>query len=409
MHARSTERSGGTALLLTALLLVAANLRLGVTSASSLLAALTASGALTPVSAIIVPALPTAVFAIAGFGTARLSARLGVERTILVGMAALTTGLAIRAVPEPWVVVLGTVIATGGLAIVNILLPAAVRAHFGTRIGPVTTAYTTLMSLGSAAAAATAVPLASAIGSPSLGLAAWALPALLGLTVWAVVAPRAERPVAPVAPGERDPAGAGAGAGTGFGRGRRAPLPAGTGLLAAYFSLQALLSYVVMGWLPSIAHDAGIPPERSGLLLGIAMAVGVPATVVVVSLARSARRMRIGFVLVAAAGAAALTGLLLAPAALPEIWAALLGFGMCAFPLVLALIAGFGESAAETARVSSAVQSVGYSIATLGPLGAGAVHQLTGSWSMVLVVLACCTVLQCGIGLSLTRVVSRRG
>lgn len=407
MHARLTERRGGTALLLTALLLVAANLRLGVTSASSLLAALTASGALTPVSAIIVPALPTAVFAIAGFGTARLSARLGVERTILVGMAALTTGLAIRAVPEPWVVVLGTVIATGGLAIVNILLPAAVRAHFGTRIGPVTTAYTTLMSLGSAAAAATAVPLASAIGSPSLGLAAWALPALLGLTVWAVVAPRAERPVAPVAPGEQGAAVAVAGAG--FGRGRRAPLPAGTGLLAAYFSLQALLSYVVMGWLPSIAHDAGIPPERSGLLLGIAMAVGVPATVVVVSLARSARRMRIGFVLVGAAGVAALTGLLLAPAALPEIWAALLGFGMCAFSLVLALIAGFGESAAETARVSSVVQSVGYSIATLGPLGAGAVHQLTGSWSMVLVALACCTVLQGGIGLALTRVVARRG
>ena len=405
MHARLTERSGGTALLLTALLLVAANLRLGVTSASSLLAALTASGALTPVSAIIVPTLPTAVFAIAGFGTARLSARFGVERTILVGMAALTTGLAIRAVPEPWVVVLGTVIATGGLAIVNILLPAAVRAHFGTRIGPVTTAYTTLMSLGSAAAAATAVPIASALGSSSLGLAAWALPALIALAVWAVVAPRAERPVAPLAPGEQGAAVAGAG----FGRGRRAPLPAGTGLLAAYFSLQALLSYVVMGWLPSIAHDAGIPPERSGLLLGIAMAVGVPATVVVVSLARGARRMRIGFVLVAAAGAAALTGLLLAPAALPEIWAALLGFGMCAFPLVLALIAGFGESAAETARVSSVVQSVGYSIATLGPLGAGAVHQLTGSWSMVLVALACCTVLQGGIGLALTRAVSRRG
>lgn len=399
MRSSESPASGRPVMLLVALLLVAVNLRLGVTSASALLTALTASGALTPVAAIIVPSLPTAVFAIAGFGTARLSARLGVERTLLAGLVALVIGLAIRGIPDPAVVVAGTVIATGGLAIVNILLPAVVRVHFGTRIGPVTTAYSTLMSLGSAAAAATAVPIATALGSPSLGLAAWALPALIGLIAWLLAMPRPRDLPGPPAPAAAGGAEAG---------GRRIPLPAGTLLLAAYFSLQALLSYVVMGWLPSIAQDAGIPAERSGLLLGIAMAVGVPATVVVVSLAGSPRRMRVGFVLVAASSVGALAGLLFAPAAAPEVWAALIGLGMCAFPLVLALIAGFGDGPEETARVSSVVQSAGYSIATLGPLGAGALHQSTGTWSIVLIALGCCAVLQGALGLALTRVVARR-
>lgn len=399
MRSSEARSTGRPVMLLVALLLVAVNLRLGVTSASALLTALTASGALTPVAAIIVPSLPTAVFAVAGFGTARLSARLGVERTVLAGLVALTAGLAIRGIPEPAVVVAGTVIATGGLAIVNILIPAVVRARFGARIGPVTTAYSTVMSLGSAAAAATAVPIATALGSPSLGLAAWALPALIGLIAWSLAMPSPRDRFGPPAPAATE--------GTAV-DGRRTPLPAGTLLLAAYFSLQALLSYVVMGWLPSIAQDAGIPAGRSGLLLGIAMAVGVPATAVVVALARSPRRMRIGFVLVAASSLGALSGLLLAPAAAPEAWAALIGIGMCAFPLVLALIAGFGDSAAETARVSSIVQSAGYSIATLGPLGTGALHQSTGTWSVVLIALGCCAALQGALGLALTRVVARR-
>ncbi|WP_125098972.1 MFS transporter [Leucobacter chromiireducens] len=394
--------------ILVALLLVALNLRLGVTSASALLTALTESGALTPASAVLVPAIPTAVFALAGLGTARLAARLGAERMVLFGMIGLTAGLAVRAIPQPWVVILGTVVATGGLAVVNILLPAVVRAHFGQRIGPVTTAYSTVMSLGAATAAAVAVPLATAVGSPTVGLALWAAPALLATLVWAMVMPRGplqevpaslpqareslqQAPQSPQAPRVRT------------------PLPAGTGLLAAYFALQALLSYVAMGWLPSIAIDAGISAPRAGMLLGITMAVGVPATVIVVPLARSIRGMRVGFVLVALASVVALTGLLFAPAALPELWAALVGVGMCAFPLVLALIAGFGANAGESARVSGVVQSLGYSLATLGPLGAGALRQLTGGWDGVLGALVVAVIAQGAIGILLTRVIKRRG
>lgn len=386
------------AFVLVALVLVALNLRIAVTTAAALLVPLTDAGALSPAAAVIVPSIPTAIFAIAGMVTPRLASRLGIERTIRWGMLTLTAGLALRVIADPVAIVAGTVIATGGLAVVNILLPAVVRSRFPGRIGPVTTTYSMAMSLGSAAGAAVAVPVADWLGSPTLGLAAWAVPAAIGLLAWTLVTPiKAQTHEAP----GNDPEPALAAAAS------KPALPAGTGLLAAYFALQSLVSYIVMGYVPAIAIDAGIPASRAGVLLGIAMAVGIPGTFIVVSFVRSAAWLRFGFMLVAAASASGMLGLLFAPALAPELWAALLGLGMCVFPLVLALIAGMGANSRETSRVSGLAQSLGYTVATLGPLGAGALRQVSGSWTAVLIGVTALIALQCLVGLLLTQVLAR--
>ena len=389
---------------LVAIVLVALNLRIAVTTGAALLVPLQDVGALTPAAAVLVPSIPTAIFAVAGILTPRLAAHLGIERTIRWGMLTLTVGLILRAIHDPIVIVAGTIIATGGLAVVNILLPAVVRARFSSQIGPVTTTYSMAMSLGSAAGAAVAVPVADWLGSPTLGLAAWALPAAIGLVAWMFVTPA--RAVADQA-SDPDHAPSEAAAKNAREPGTKPALPAGTWLLAAYFALQSLVSYIVMGYVPAIAIDAGIPASRAGVLLGITMAVGIPGTFVVVSFVRSAAWLRFGFVLVAAASGGGILGLLWAPAAAPEVWAALLGLGMCVFPLVLALIAGMGANARETSRVSGLAQSLGYTVATLGPLGAGALRQVSGSWTAVLIGVTALIALQCLVGLLLTQVLAR--
>ena len=383
----TTRSRPSFALVLTALLLLAVNLRLAVTSASALLTLLVGDGALTPLTAMLVPALPTAMFALAGLFTPWLAARIGAGTAVSWGVSALAAGMLLRIVPSPLAVVAGTVIATAGLAVVNILLPALVRATAGARVGAVTTAYTTIMSLGAATAAAAAVPVAHALGSASLGLGAWALPALLAVVVWTVVSRRAGVDAAIPAPPKAE----------------RGPLPAGTWALTAFFALQALSSYVIMGWLPTIAIDAGIAETRAGVLLGLAMALGIPATVVIVALARTAARLRVGVLIVGLASAAGMIGLWIAPAAAPELWAVLLGIGMCAFPLVFALIARIGDGPSDSARVSAVAQGVGYAVATVGPLGAGAWHGAGGSWSFVLALLLVGAIAQCVIGLVLAR------
>lgn len=378
--------------MLTALLLLAVNLRLAVTTASVLLPLLIDQGALSAQAAILVPALPTAMFAVGGVLTPWLSRRIGAVAAVTWAMAAVSIGMLVRFVPHSVAVVGGTALATAGIAVVNVLLPALVRASSGTRMRAVTTAYTTVLSGAAAIGAAAAVPVAHAFGSASLGLGSWALFAVLALVVW-LVAARGAGVDAALAPSASE---------------GRVPLPQGTWPLTGFFALQALLAFVIMGWLPTIAVESGISPARAGVLLGIVIMVSIPAGIGAVSIAHTLRGVRIGVVVVSLGTALGVLGLWLAPAAAPELWAVLMGIGMAAFPLTLALIARAGSGAAEATRVSGVAQGLGYALSTVGPLGAGAWYSSGGAWGPVLVGMAIGATVQGVIGLVLASPRERR-
>lgn len=81
-------------------------------------------------------------------------------------------------------------------------------------------------------------------------------------------------------------------------------------------------------------------------------------------------------------------GLLVAPVSGAWVSAAVLGVAQGgSLGLALAFIVLRTDSAAGAAQLGGMSQAVGYLIAALGPVGGGALHQLTGSWTAVLVVL----------------------
>ncbi|MBB4891982.1 CP family cyanate transporter-like MFS transporter [Streptomyces olivoverticillatus] len=371
-----------------AVVLVAFNLRLGISSAAALLDALRTGLGFGDGVAALLPTLPALCFAAAGAGTGALARRLGAERTVLLAVAALAAGLGIRAVPAIWALLAGTVLGMSGLALCNVLLPTLVRAHFPGRIALVTGAYTTALSLGAAFASAAAVPVAGALGSPSLGLAVWALPAAVAAVVWASVRP--PRPPAVVGPACTLSPWAMA----------RTRLGA---LVTAYFGLQALNAYAVTGWLPSLLSGQGMSEGAAGGVLAVAQAVGVPVSYAVLAAARDPRRLRATFAAVSLAMLAGFGGLLVAPVALPLVWAVLVGAGLCSFPLVLTVIAGSGGSAAETTALSTLSQSAGYLLAALGPLAVGLLHGATGGWGAPMAVLVGTAAAQLAVGMALTR------
>ncbi|WP_399087330.1 MFS transporter [Streptomyces sp. BBFR2] len=426
--APSAARSRAGLLTAAGIVLIAVNLRPAVATAAALLERLRAELGFGPLVASLVPALPTLCFAAVGATGAALARRAGTERAVLLALAALVAGLAVRAVPSTGALLAGTVLSAAGLALCNVLLPALVKAHFPGRVALLTGVYTTVMALGSALAAAVAVPVADLAGGPSPGLAVWALPALLALAVWAL-APgsvragpeqerQRERRRGGTGPGPRDGAGepgpqdgaAGPAAERGAGPApERAAVSAWAvgrtrfGLLVtAFFALQSLASYAVIGWLPTVLTDHGVPADRAGSLLGTALLVGVPAAFVLLPLTRSPARLRLAFCLVGAALTAGYLGLLYAPSAAAPLWAVLTGLGLCAFPLVLALIGTSGRSARETAALSSFAQSTGYLLASAGPFGVGLLRSATGGWSAPLTLLLTLGVLQLLVGLALT-------
>jgi MFS transporter, CP family, cyanate transporter len=372
-------------------ILIAFNLRLGISSAAALLDTLRDSMGFGSVTASLLPTLPTLCFAGAGLTAAPLSRRLGTERAVWVALVALGLGLGVRVVPETWALLSGTVLGMSGLAVGNVLLPALLRTHFPARVSVMTSVYTTVMALGATLAAAVAVPLADGLGSPSVGLAVWALPAVAALLVWSLVrAPRALGSAgAPVEPSAY--VSPWAMARTRLGR-----------LVTAYFALQALNCYALIGWLPTLLSDEGMSDGGAGAMLAITQGAGIPATFALLWFVRSTGRLRPAFVGVSVSMVIGFTGLLVAPVAVPVLWTAAVGLGLCSFPLVLSVIGSSGTSPAETTALSTLAQSLGYAVAATGPFALGILHGATEGWAVPMGALVVTAVAQLVVGLALS-------
>jgi CP family cyanate transporter-like MFS transporter len=99
-------------------------------------------------------------------------------------------------------------------------------------------------------------------------------------------------------------------------------------------------------------------------------------------------RQRALAVTMAALNAAGIVVLLVSPVSGAWGAAAVLGFAQGgSFGLGLAFIVLRTRSAAAAAQLGGMSQAIGYLIAAVGPVGGGALHQLTGGWTAVLVVL----------------------
>lgn len=358
-----------------ALVLIGLNLRAGITGASALLHDLQSVLGYGALVAAIIPSIPTLCFALAGAATSWLTGRLGVEKAILVALAMLAGGLLLRGIPATGMLVAGSVLGMSGLAVCNVAMPSFIREHFAHRTSLMTAVYTVTMTTGATVTAVAVVPLAQALGSPSAAVGAIGITAVAALLGFLPVALHAHR---------HSPRAAGA---------RISPWPllrTRKGLLlTAIFTLQALLAYALLSWFPYMLTTMGLSAADSGLMFGLMQLVSVPAGMVLIAIGSRPRMLRPAFYLVSITMVAGLVSLLVLPVGLAAVPAALLGFGLGIFPLVMVMISRSGVSTAETTALSTLAQSTGYLLATAGPFGMGLLHSATGGWTLpVLLLLA---------------------
>ena len=171
-----------------------------------------------------------------------------------------------------------------------------------------------------------------------------------------------------------------------------------------FFAIQSASFYATLAWLPSIYKSHGASDSKAGLLLSLSILVGVIAAPTVPAIAVRMREQRSLVVVFAVLTAVAWVGILVAPMSAPYLWSVLLGIGENAtFPLALTLIVLRGGSVASTAALSTLVQTVGYLLAAVAPLGIGAIHDLSGSWTLPLLVLIALNLPQAIVGLAAAR------
>lgn len=380
-----------------ALVLTAANLRPAVTSLGAILPEVRAGTGTSAAVAGILTSLPPVCFGIAALLGARLGRRFGTAPTLLVAMLVTATTLGLRATSGSGAAIVAwSVGALLAMGLGNALLPVVVKRWFPGRVGDATGWYAVALAAGTAAAAGFTVPVADAAGSWRVGLAVWAVPALLAALPWWWLR---DRRGVPDVGDDGDDGGAVIAPVYDHAVGKQVRRQGRSWALAGYFGTQSLAAYVVMGWLPSIYRDAGVSPTTAGSLLAVLMLVGAPVSLLVPTLAGRRADQRPLVLFLGAAAATGFTGLIVAPTALPWVWAVLIGIGMGAFPLALTLIGLRATTPDGTAALSSLGQGVGYLIAASGPVLIGVLHDATGSWTPPLLVVLALLVPQMACGL----------
>lgn len=160
--------------------------------------------------------------------------------------------------------------------------------------------------------------------------------------------------------------------------------------IALGMGLQTFVFYGLGTWSPTILTDNGMSESAAGVMWSICQLGAIPASFIAPFPFARGLNQRALVTVITAMFTTSISGMLIAPATLPWLWMLLLGMsGSSSFAAVLIFIVQRSPDAAHAAALSGMSQAVGYSIAATSPFLFGALHDLTGGWTVpVLMVLA---------------------
>ncbi|WP_375407671.1 MFS transporter, partial [uncultured Methylobacterium sp.] len=352
------------------MMLVAFNMRPALTTVGPLLTGIMAQTGLSAAGAAVLTTLPVLCLGLSCALGPLVIRRLGPDRGVLVAILVVALGSGLRGLgglagtgvlPALF---LGACLAAAGIGLSGVLLPGLVKRDFPARVGLMMGLYTMVLCLGAATGAGISVPLAQILGGGwPLALTIWILPALIAMLAWAPLALR----------------------GAGLGRSAFGDRALWRDRLAwqvtGFMGLQSALAYIVFGWLPALLQDRGLSAVESGFIASIMSLGQAPSALFVPALAsrfRDQRAFVVGLILLCAA---AFTAMSLGPSALIPGLAIVLGVGLGGvFGLGLTIIVLRARDAQSAAGLSIMSQGVGYTFASLGPLGFGLAHDVSGGW-----------------------------
>ncbi|HEU4567028.1 MAG TPA: MFS transporter [Marmoricola sp.] len=381
------QRSRAARLLVVlGIVVLAFNLRPAAVSVGPVLGEIRDGLGMSPTVAGVLTTLPVLAFAGIGALAPALARALGAHRVTLLALLSVVVGLALRPWTHLiWLFLLLSLLALAGMATANVLLPSLVKLHFPDRVGRMTAIYTTGLAVGLTASSMLTVPISHQFGGPG----GWRF----GLVVWAGTAAIAALPWLGLLRHDRTP--------------EEAPHRWGLAevgrtrlgwAMAVFFGLQSLQAYSIFGWFAQIYRDAGFSASTAGVLLGVITGASIPLSLVVPTLTGRVRDPRGLLLALMACYPVGYLGLMLAPVGGAWLWAVVVGVGTCTFPFVLTLIGLRARTSAGTAALSGFTQSVGYLLASVGPVGVGWLHGLTGGWTVPLAVLLALCVPQVAVG-----------
>ncbi|WP_112194035.1 cyanate transporter [Pseudomonas sp. LG1E9] len=362
--------------LMISVVLVALNLRPSMAAVGPLLSSIRGDVPLSFSSAALLTMLPVMAMGLAMFLGMGLAKRFGEHRSIVLSLLVIGVATLSRLFLDSALELIVSAIAAGvGIAMIQALMPALIKSRFSDNVSLFMGLYVTAIMGGAALAASFSPFVQMRTGSWRIGLAIWAVLALLALMFW--LAQRSTMPPLPQA---------GSGPQASFFGNRRA------WLLAIFFGLGTASYTCVLAWLAPYYVEQGWSEQNAGLLLGFLTAMEVVSGLITPAIANRRRDKRGVVAVLLVLIVIGFCGLILSPQALSLLWPCLLGLGIGGlFPMSLILSLDHLDNPRRAGGLTAFVQGIGYLIAGLSPLIAGMIRDQLGSfewawWSLTAVV-----------------------
>jgi CP family cyanate transporter-like MFS transporter len=389
--------------IVAAIALVALSLRGPIVAPAPIIRLIQSDTGLSATVAGLLTSLPVLLFGLGAPLAERIIRRAGAETSVVICLAGVLLGTAIRSAGGTGLLMAGTLVIGAAVAIGNVVIPVVIRRDVPpAKVAAVTGGYAAALNIGSMLTSLGTAPLADAVGW-RWALVIWGVLTLAGLGFWFAagrhstprsLAPSGAGPASEVGPASE------AGPASGVAEAQARPRLGALGwLLLIAFSGQAMAYYTVTAWLPTLLGDErGLSGNSAGSIASLFQIAAVVGAI----WASWASRRTAGWVNIAVIGTLWLIlplGLLAAPGWYP-VWAIVGGIAQGGgFTAIFTIIAHSSRSHVEVTTMSARVQTGGYLAAAAGPPLAGALHSATGSWTppMLLVLAATLAFLTMGL------------
>lgn len=330
--------------------------------------------------------LPLIAFSVCSPFIPRISERIGIGRTMLIGLIFIVGGGIIRSYTGTAGLLLGTALIGVGISAANVLIPSIVKLNYPERIGIITGIYITAISIFASIGAGASYPLASSGLGWKTASAVWVGIAFLAIFAW-----YPQRNLGSNSTAGEQQKGSVPGVQEQARKSRekrkniwKSPL---AWYLTVFMGFQSLNYYSLTAWIPSILQGSGMTPEMAGYMAFWYQLIGMPFSFLTPILASRVKNQRI---IVAGSCLGYLLGLsmLLIFHSSTAVVVALLFLangGTASFGWSMAMISLKAKDAEEAVKLSGMSQAVGYLLAAIGPTLCGAIYDSTKSWLPVMI------------------------
>ena len=326
----------------------------------------------------LITTIPLIAFAIFSPFVAKISNKIGLEKTLYLAAIVTSIGLLLRFYINTSVFFVTTFIIGVGITVGNVLLPGLTKKYFPENLGVMTGFYAVVMNVSASVAAGISYPiLSSNVGGEkfSTGLAVniWLIVSILNIVIYAIITKNSKSERI-----EDKKSG---------GKGYLRSLKMWSVMLS--MGLQSALFYCSVSWFAEIMISKGFTPSEAGLLLSISQFAQFPSTFLVPVLAEKIKNKLIIPIFIALGYVVSLVGMVYIQGnfALMTIYIVLFALaGGGSFSYVMYLFSAKSKNEEEASDISGLAQAGGYWLAAIFPPLLGYVRDVL-NWDVAIYIL----------------------